>query len=141
MRGQAATEFLMTYGWALLVVAVAIGALAFFGVLSPDRFLPEKCTLDAGYHCVDYKLTESQGDIIIKNAAGDEIIITALSIGSCGGTFDTTIKNSKQATFTLTGCDFGAKGSSYKDDIIVTYRKAVSNFTKEMAGEIVTKIQ
>ena len=41
-------EFLMTYGWAILVVLAAIGALAYFGVLSPDRFLPEKCTLPSG---------------------------------------------------------------------------------------------
>jgi uncharacterized protein (UPF0333 family) len=29
-RGQAAMEFLMTYGWAILVVLIAIGALAYF---------------------------------------------------------------------------------------------------------------
>ena len=34
-KSQAAMEFLMTYGWAILVVLVAIGALAYFGVLSP----------------------------------------------------------------------------------------------------------
>ena len=31
-------EFLMTYGWAILVVIVAIGLLAYFGVLSPELF-------------------------------------------------------------------------------------------------------
>jgi len=40
-KGQAAMEFLMTYGWALLVVLIAIGALAFFGVLNPSRFFAE----------------------------------------------------------------------------------------------------
>jgi len=38
-RAQAAMEFLMTYGWAILVVLVAIGALAYVGVLSPEKFL------------------------------------------------------------------------------------------------------
>jgi len=38
-------EFLMTYGWAILVVLVVIGALAYFGVLSPATLLPEKCTV------------------------------------------------------------------------------------------------
>jgi len=37
---QAALEFLMTYGWAVLVILIAAGALAYFGVLSPDKFLP-----------------------------------------------------------------------------------------------------
>lgn len=32
-RGQAAMEFLMTYGWAILVVLAAVAALAYFGVL------------------------------------------------------------------------------------------------------------
>ena len=36
-KSQAAMEFLMTYGWAILVVLVAICALAYFGVLSPDK--------------------------------------------------------------------------------------------------------
>jgi uncharacterized protein (UPF0333 family) len=34
-KSQAAMEFLMTYGWAIIVVLVAISALAYFGVLSP----------------------------------------------------------------------------------------------------------
>ena len=47
-KGQAALEFLMTYGWAILVVLIVIGALAYFGVLDPKRFLPEKCELGPG---------------------------------------------------------------------------------------------
>ena len=34
-RGQAAMEFLMTYGWAILAAIIAIAALAYFGVFSP----------------------------------------------------------------------------------------------------------
>ena len=44
----------MTYGWALLVVLVAIGALAFFGVLNPGQFLPDQCTLFSGMSCTGY---------------------------------------------------------------------------------------
>jgi len=32
-KGQAALEFLMTYGWAFLVILVMIGALAYFGFI------------------------------------------------------------------------------------------------------------
>jgi len=72
-KGQALMEFLMTYGWAILVVLVAIGALAYFGVLNPERFLPkteftkEECyekicnsinnqDYDIAYTYLDYKL-------------------------------------------------------------------------------------
>ncbi|MBI5391980.1 hypothetical protein HZB00_03170, partial [Candidatus Woesearchaeota archaeon] len=56
-KGQAAMEFLMTYGWAILVVLVAIGALAYFGVLSPSRFLPRSCTIGPGFSCDDAKVS------------------------------------------------------------------------------------
>jgi hypothetical protein len=52
-RAQAALEFLMTYGWAILVVLAAIGALAYFGVLNPSNFLPNKCVASPGISCVD----------------------------------------------------------------------------------------
>lgn len=38
MKGQAALEFLTTYGWAFLVILVMIGALTYFGVLAPAKF-------------------------------------------------------------------------------------------------------
>ena len=41
-RQSVALEFMFTYGWVILVVLVMIGALAYFGVISPDRFLPNK---------------------------------------------------------------------------------------------------
>ncbi len=42
-KGQA-TDFLMTYGWAILVVIGVIAALAYFGVLDPSKLLPEEVT-------------------------------------------------------------------------------------------------
>jgi len=64
-RGQAAMEFLMTYGWAILVVLAAIGALAYFGVLSPDNFLPSKCTISPQFACKDWKVN-SDGTILLQ---------------------------------------------------------------------------
>jgi hypothetical protein len=39
----------LVIGWAILVVLAAIGALAYFGVLSPERFIPKPVSLDP--HC------------------------------------------------------------------------------------------
>ena len=57
-RAQAAMEFLMTYGWAILVVLLAIGALAYFGVLDPSRLLPESTTFPAPISNVDNALID-----------------------------------------------------------------------------------
>ena len=66
-KSQAAMEFLMTYGWAILVVLVAIGALAYFGVLSPDRFLPSKCQLPAGIACTDFLIEPTGIQVVLTN--------------------------------------------------------------------------
>jgi hypothetical protein len=81
-------EFLMTYGWAILVVLVSISALAYFGVLSPTKFLPEMCQMPAGITCVDHQmiyrdncpgmLSGNSNDIIIvvSNNKGSKIEVT-----------------------------------------------------------------
>ncbi|MCP3684127.1 MAG: hypothetical protein GY861_15710 [bacterium] len=81
-RAQAAMEFLMTYGWAILVVLVVIGALAYFGVLSPQNLLPEKCELQMGLNCKDYiisqgGLTDGTVTLNLENGMGQGILITS----------------------------------------------------------------
>ena len=66
-KSQAAMEFLMTYGWAILVVLAAIAALAYFGVLSPEKFLPEKCILQPGIACVSHKVEPAKVTLVISN--------------------------------------------------------------------------
>jgi uncharacterized protein (UPF0333 family) len=50
-KGQAALEFMMTYGWAILVVLAAIGALSYFGVFNTSRFTPDTCVASSGFGC------------------------------------------------------------------------------------------
>ncbi|MFH1636826.1 MAG: hypothetical protein ABIB71_00195, partial [Candidatus Woesearchaeota archaeon] len=69
-KGQAAMEFLMTYGWAILVVLIAIGALAYFGVLNPSRFLPKSCTISPGFSCEEFKVTTSGAQLLMRNGKG-----------------------------------------------------------------------
>ncbi|MGC8538465.1 MAG: hypothetical protein ACP5MK_01180, partial [Candidatus Micrarchaeia archaeon] len=38
---QSAMEYLMTYGWAILIIAVVLGALYQLGVFSPYTFAPK----------------------------------------------------------------------------------------------------
>ena len=82
-KSQAALEFIMTYGWAILVVLVAIGALAYFGVLSPDRFLPSKCTLQSGIACLDHKATATSLVIYVKNSLGYDLTVDAVKAQQC----------------------------------------------------------
>lgn len=52
-KGQAAMEFLMTYGWAMIAVLTAVGALAYFGVVDLSQFTPNICYTTATFECMD----------------------------------------------------------------------------------------
>ena len=41
IKSQSAMEYLMTYGWSILIVAVVLGALAYLGVFNPLYFAPK----------------------------------------------------------------------------------------------------
>src|SRR3989338_8339003 len=50
-KSQAALEFLTTYAWAFLVIIIMVGALAYFGVLSPSKLLPDRCNFGSEVGC------------------------------------------------------------------------------------------
>lgn len=52
MKGQAAIEYLMTYGWALLVIAVVLVVLISSGVLDPSSNIKESCVFPPQVSCV-----------------------------------------------------------------------------------------
>ncbi len=75
-RGQSALEFLMTYGWAFLVILVMIGALGYYGILSPTKFIPEKCIFGSKLSC-EAHAGDTPGEILkLKNNLPERINIT-----------------------------------------------------------------
>ncbi|MBR9692199.1 hypothetical protein GOV06_05440 [Candidatus Woesearchaeota archaeon] len=140
-KAQAAMEFLMTYGWALLVVLAAIGALAYFGVLSPERFLPEKCVLVPGVACLDFKVTTTNITLIISNSLGRDMTVTNVAAVNCSQAFNQELKNGDQFEFTMTGCDNGEVDARFKGDIVIDYTSKDSGLEKTIRGSMSAKIQ
>ena len=80
-KGQAAIEFLMTYGWAILVVLIVISSLAFFlSRNDPDDLIAKGCNQFStpGVLCADYRV-----------------------VGDIGTNTNATIQNKATATFIL----------------------------------------
>lgn len=147
-KGQAAMEFLMTYGWAILVVLVAIGALAYFGVLNPSSFLPSSCTIGPGIGCDDYKVSTGTAQLILRNGMGNDLSSVRVSLGGCTASAeadgndawnDGDILGSTDG-ITLTGCSNGAIGSKFKQDVTLTYSSS-SGINHSIIGQITTKIE
>ena len=63
MRGQAMMEYLVTYGWAILMLVFVIALLVSSGVFSAGNFSVQECTFQPGLPCGPYI-------IYIDNSAG-----------------------------------------------------------------------
>ncbi|MBI2650687.1 hypothetical protein HYX04_05260 [Candidatus Woesearchaeota archaeon] len=143
-KAQAAMEFLMTYGWAILVVLAAIAALAYFGVLSPQKFLPEKCFLQAGFACVSHKVEPTQVTLVILNSLGKTITVDSITVGSCSGIpAPQTLLNEDQKTFVIGGgaCSNGVSKENFKGDIAISYTEKDYNLTKTAYGNLNSKVE
>jgi hypothetical protein len=97
----------MTYGWALLVVLIAIAALAFFGLLNPQRFLPEKCELGSGLTCLEFaasgtgNINGANVTLILNNGIGQPMYDIWLNVSVCGNGLNRT---GQVNTTPATGC-------------------------------------
>ncbi len=141
-KGQAAMEFLMTYGWAILVVLIAIGALAYFGVLNPAQFLPESCTLGPGLSCDDFKIIEDgTTTLIIRNGMGEDLSAVTVTMEAACVPAATTIADGDTTTFTCAGTA-GTAGSKYKSDITFAYTGAGAGaLAHSKTGTLTTKYE
>lgn len=83
-KGQAALEFLTTYGWAFLVILVMIGGLSYFGVFDFSKGLKESCTVDGKFQCSDNFLIQNDisdsVQIELKNDNAQAVTISSFSL-------------------------------------------------------------
>jgi len=162
-KAQAAMEFLMTYGWAILVVLIVISALAYFGVLNPQQFLPQKCQFSTGIVCVDKQL-KSGGELNLRlsNGLGNAVDITGLKIigaqdfVECNVSVgeievdpvgDKVLLAGDEKTFKISDCrDPSITGSlkpgqRIKADMVLSYRDRQTGFEHDVPGRLLIDVE
>lgn len=80
MKGQGAMEYLMTYGWALLVIVVVGAALFALGILNPGTYTQSRCSGFGYFSFQSQLLTEDDYQIEVLNGNRD-ITITDIFFG------------------------------------------------------------
>lgn len=101
-RGQAALEYLMTYGWALIVIAIVVGVLVFI-VSSPTGDIvcsssdPAKMSVKASKIAKNPGAAQADfGEIIVTNLTGGTVtgitttpaLVTGAFLGNTAATLD-----------------------------------------------------
>jgi hypothetical protein len=64
-KAQSAMEYLMTYGWAILIIAVVLGALFSLGVFSGTGILGTACIASSGYLCQNPIYLHTGGNVLV----------------------------------------------------------------------------
>ena len=138
-RGQAALEFLTTYGWAVLGLLIVIAGVSYYNDFASVR--TEQCRLDGGVGCssvdmvkvndtqyfVDVTLVNTQRgekeirDALIKGPLGDEYCSASAFAGASASPNTFTLEQglTKTVRFVLEDavgdCDFATSGLSGLD--------------------------
>ncbi len=146
-RGQGAMEYLMTYGWAILVVMIVGVVLWRMGVFSPPTGRGTSGFSEV--KAVDFTLsTAGTGTVEIMNGAGVRIAVNSATITpespsgmtncTCNTTALTSLGAGSKGSIPITGCKTGgaAVGDSYKYTLAVSFNNTATGVMHTSTGKI-----
>ena len=148
-KGQAAMEFLMTYGWSILAAIIVIGVLAVY--FRPSTLTTSNTIVTAPFYANAWNVDASDGGINLElqNNAGEDVTVTSITITGTGGangrdcqwTGALVVSDVLQAF--LIDQDVGAgscagftAGEGYAGDITITYTKGGGSTALTSTGTI-----
>jgi len=140
-KGQSAIEYLMTYGWMLLVVAIVGGA-----VITTVQNNQSECTGDIptelataqqGFGVSDFGVGESGAQVVLENNGQDEVTVTNATID---GESDTDFSANNETlnigdTLTVTNSNINAGESCAELNIDVNYDRG--GLTDQVLGGVI----
>ena len=161
-KSQAALEFLTTYAWAFLVILIMVGALAYFGVLSPSKLLPDRCNFGSEVSCDKNRMKVDKSDTgpkmaltnnfgtavkivdteVINSNTGEKCDATTTTDSSGGALTESTWPSGSSITLKATGCGTLIVNEKIKFSVEIDYYAiaAGEDYTKTVFGEIYSSV-
>ncbi len=144
-KAQAAMEFLMTYGWAIMAFIVSIAALAYFGAITTPTG-NAICALSPGLNCKEFIVGKDGVLLIIGNGLGVNILdvtanLTNSDQGPCTESFPPKkIADGATESFFVPCKNIKGTNTKFRGDIVIKYRKEGAVLTSTLTGLISTKV-
>ena len=151
MKLQNAVEYLTTYGWAILILAVLIGAFYELGVFNPQGAAGSQCVLQSEFSCTSY-LMNTSGYLQVKITWTGTSPIYVTGIG-CSQNVSNMIFQVPSQGYTPDGSSFSAtiqcytsSGSAFSDysespfegNLGIKYTNAISGAQEYAQGSVIT---
>lgn len=155
MKLQSAVEYLVTYGWALVILAGVVGVFYALGFFNPGAFQSNQCIFPADFSCLYSQMTQTGNLLVtVEQASPSPINITAYGcnqnasvvnmvplVGAnqiylpIGSTVNITV-----SCYTTNSVIFsGPVGSLYKGYMLINYTSSITAFPHTIVGQIVEK--
>jgi len=120
-KGQAAMEFLMTYGWAILAAVIAIGVLAYFGVFNPGSYVSNMVSVNPPFGSSQELSIQTSGiTFVLRNGGGSNAEINNITVENCGTNGTTMTINDGDSQLINVPCSLNS-GDKFKGDITIAY--------------------
>lgn len=152
-RLQSSMEYLMTYSWAFLVIALVLVSLFTLGLFNPGAFVNTQCIFPAGLACTNlFIATNGLITLNLLQTMQQPINITALGCNknntmSHMSAVSPHIELLIGANYTfLVQCWAGSStfsnspGNLFSGFVFINYTDVVTGFSHSATGQIVAKI-
>lgn len=145
-NAQISLEFIMTYGWALLALGMAITALAYFGVLNPADKAPNKCEFSSAFPCLGVQLTDTKVIAVLQNNLGQPITDVYIRIQKPDNTYidcgaETEWYPGRNYNITCDTTTLPVPTGTLKARIEINYTKSRSTYPQVSIGEVYGKVR
>jgi len=134
-RGQAALEFLMTYGWAILSAIIVIGALGSYFYINDGG--TDRVIINEPFSGLASQVNATHVILEIENKVSWDLTSVAVNVSGAGCT-ETTIgdmPSSTTASIVRIPCS-GISGSNFRGDITIKYLKPGSSLEQKATGQV-----
>jgi hypothetical protein len=142
-KGQSALDFLMTYGWALLLIVLAVGALFALGVFNMGSFVGARAVGFTQVGVSAWRLNPT-GNLTLQlaNRAGTDISVTNITttyqtqtiVANYSLSLSNGVTSNVTAPINFTGT-FTA-GTTYSIPVVITYTDKLTNFVYQTTGTL-----
>ncbi|VVB73438.1 Uncharacterised protein [uncultured archaeon] len=142
VKGQSALDFLMTYGWALLLIVLAVGALFALGVFNTGSFVGARAV---GFTQIGVSAWRVNGSgnftVQLANRAGTDVNVTNITSTYLGNTFVTnqtvSISNgATSATLAIANMTGVTAGATYSVPMSIIYVDRLTGFVYQTSGTL-----
>lgn len=148
-KGQAAMEFIMTYGWVILVVTIFIVSLFYINYVNVQKSpSTQGCFLFTGLSCEEHKIDTTSVFIVVRNGLGEDLsylnIVVVGSDNYCANTslnLSGIFSDGSLIKLNKSCLNTPPANSLFRSDLDIYYRIAGKSITHRERGYIMTKVE